>query len=398
MRRSADGALWAVLLAGAGTFPLASALAAAGIVVVSARSVSGAALPRLAQRLTSVWPAPLLAAVLGLALGQSLRGAPWTDLLGLVVWGAVLALALPSARDADAPRRARILDGILVGSLGAVALHAVAATPDLAGWAVGEPARVTGLAGHPNVLAPSLLLVAATLAVVAWATAKTRRRAALIGIAPALLLVLASGSRAAVLGALVGVAFWAALALARSRTAAAGATTARSLAALTIVALAVLVPLVLASVRGLPVERLLAGDVERATVFSVALDVVATRPVLGHGGAAWAQLVAQAEPAVPWALFSHPHAVLLHVLVHGGAVGLALAGLLLAFGWRALAPRWRDAMAARGLVAPLLAAVAGALVLQAFVDVVVINPAVYLATAGVLAALVCTPRRYHPAR
>lgn len=398
MRRSAEGALWAVLLAGAGTIPVASALAAAGLVVVSIRATPGVVLPRLVRRLTRVWPAALVAAVLALALVQSLRGVPWTDLVGLVVWGAVLALALPGAGGADGARRVRVLDGLLVGSLAAVVLHLAAAVPELAGWVAGGPARVSGMTGHPNVLAPALLLVAATLAVVTRGVGGARRVAALAGLVPTLLLVLASGSRAASLGALAGVAIWAALSLARPGVSGAHGARARRLAVLVVLALAVVVPLVLAAVRGLPVERLLAGEVERTTVFSVALDVAAARPVLGHGGVHWARLVAAAEPALPWFLFSHAHAVPLHVLVHGGAVGLALAGLLLVFGARALRPLWRAAMAERGPAPPLLAAVAGAFALQALVDVIVIDPAVYLAAAGLVTALACAPRRYHPAR
>jgi len=398
MRRFAEGALWAVLLAAAGTFPAASVLATALIVAAAVHAAPDRALPRLSRRLRAVWPTGLLVSVLGLVLLHTLRGAPWIDLVGLLVWGAVLAVALPGAGDTAAPRRASVRDGVLVGSLVAVAMHLAAAAPDLVAALGSGAVRASGMTGHPNVLAPALLVVAATLAVVIRGVGGARRVAALVALAPTLLLVLASGSRAAALGALAGVAVWSVLALARPRSAAAGGAGARRLTALAVLGLAVVVPLVLASVRGLPVERLLAGEVERATVFSVALDVVAARPVLGHGGVPWPRLVASAEPALPWSLFPHPHALPLHVLVHAGVVGLALAGLLLVFGSRALSPWWREAMAERGPAPPLLAAATGALALQALVDVIVIDPAVYFAVAGLLAALVCTSRRYHPAR
>ena len=398
MRRFAEPALWALLLATAGTVPLAAALAVAGLVVVTVARSPARAFRRLVRRTTRVWPAALLGSVVVLAALQARSGMPWTDLVGLVVWGAVLAVVLPGGGAREATARARVRDGVLVGSSLAVLWHVAAAGPELLTWFGGGAARAAGGTGHPNVLAPALLLVAATLAVSTRGADGARRVMALGALVPALLLVLASGSRAAALGAVVGVGVWFAMSFARRRDGGAQARGARRWTAVAVLAAAIVVPLVLASVRSLPLEQLVAGEVERATVFSVALDLAAARPVLGHGGAHFAQLVVSAEPALPWFLFSHPHAVPLHVLVHGGAVGSALAALLLGFGLRALRPWWREAMAERGPAPPMLAAAAGALALQALVDVGVIDPAVYLAAAGLLAALVCTSRRYHPAR
>ncbi len=392
MPRSVEVGLWAVTVAALATVPALAVPALVGLLVAATARLGWRASWR---RLAGMWPSPLVGATVVLALAQLPDGTPWPDLFGLLAWGGVLAIILPSATGTDARHRAAVADGLLIGTLVALAAHLVLAAPELRSWLAGGAARAAGGAPHPNVLAAAVLLASLTLALIADAAQGLRRGLALAGVAASLVLLLASGSRAVVLGAAGGAALWAlgALLMARDR----GSRLQRSMALLVLV-LALAAPLTLVGVRGLALASLVHTDVERAAVMSVALDLAAARPLLGHGAASWTSLVAAAEPALPVGVFAHAHAVPLHLLVHGGAWGLVLAALLLLAGVRRLAPWLRPRVARSSLLGPLAAAVVGGLGLQALVDLVVVDPVVYVAAGGVVAAIVATLRRYHPLR
>jgi O-antigen ligase len=318
---------------------------------------------------------------------HALRGAAWWDLVALLVWGSVLAVIRPRHLH-------MVRDGLLVGTVASIVIQVV--TSGAAGFSAVDWGRVAGTTHHPNMLGAAMLLAAATLAIVATGARGWRLALALPALAAALCLALASGSRAVVVGAALAAAAWAIGSLLR---AAAGPRTGRlrrSSRALAVLLVAVVSPLALTAVRGLPPAGLLTREVERAEVLSVAVELAAARPVLGHGGVPWDDLFTAAEPALPAGLHPHAHSVAAHLLVRGGAVGWALATLLACLAAWALRHRLMTIVTGPGLEAPLLAAAIGGLVLQGFVDLVVIDPAIYLSTFAWVAALTTSRRRYHP--
>jgi len=384
MPPSAERIGWALVAVGALASPLIGLLAA-GLLVVGQVALAPGESVRRGRALLRAWPLGLWLAVAALAVAHALRGAVAWDLLALLGWGTALALVRP--RHGGAAR-----DGVLLGTAAAVALQAVAAVA--AALMGGGWDRVAGTTPHPNLLGAAMLLAAATLALASAGAGGWRLAVARPALVAALGLALASGSRAAVVGAALAATGWAVATLA---TGAAGPGRARRRrGALALLAAAAVAPLALGAVRGLPVAGLLTDDVERAELFSVALDLAAARPVLGHGGVAWAELVAAAEPALPAGLHPHAHSVALHLLVRGGAVGWALATLLALLGAWALRRPLLGVLAGPLPAAPLLAAAIGGLLLQGFVDLVVVDAAIYLGTAALLAVLPTAPRRYHP--
>lgn len=385
----AERAAWALVAVGALTVPLV-ALIAAGVLVVGRLVHEPAAAAGRLRRLLTVWPLPLWIAVVALVAVHAAQGAAWWDLAGLLAWASALAMVRPLH-----DRAAR--DGVLVGVAAAVSIQLVAALPGFVGWVAGEAAgRWAGTTPHPNLLAAAMLLAAATLAVAAHGERGWRRAVAVPTLVVALGLALASGSRSAVVGAAISAAVWAVGALVAGRGATdSGGCRDRS-RALLVLLVTVVAPLAVAGVRGLPVADLLVSDVERAAVFSISLDLSAARPLFGHGGVGWDDLVTSAEPSLPTGLYTHAHAVAWHLLVRGGALGLALAALLVGLALRALLGRVGPLANLTGLAAPLLVAAAGGLGAQAFVDLVVVDPAVYLNVAALVAVLLTLPRRYHP--
>jgi O-antigen ligase len=384
MPPSAERIGWALVAAGALASPVIG-LVAAGLLVAGQIALAPGESARRGRALLRAWPPALWWAVAALAGVHALRGAVAWDLPALLGWGAALAVARP--RHAGAAR-----DGVLLGTAAGVALQvgaAVVAALTADGWG-----RVSGTTPHPNLLGAAMLLAAATLALASAGAGGWRLAVARPALVAALGLALASGSRAAVVGAAVAAAGWAFATLA---TGAAGPGRARRRrVALALLAAAAVAPLALAAVRGLPAAGLLTDDVERAELFSVALDLAAARPVLGHGGDPWVDLVAAAEPALPAGLHPHAHSVALHLLVRGGAVGWALATLLVGLAAWALRRPLLAVLTGPLPAAPLLAAAIGGLLLQGFVDLTVVDPTVYLGAAALLAVLPTAPRRYHP--
>lgn len=393
---------WAAMVALAPVVPAAAWVAAGGLWLAGWRARRrGDRGPwyrgRDWDRLARTWPASVVLAVVALAAYHAAVASPWADLLGLLAFGAVLAVVVPT-REEDARRRA-LRDGVMAGVFALVAVQAAVAGFGANTWLTGEPTRVAGTTPHANVLAPSMLLAAAALALLADGESGSRRRWAILGLCLALALALATGSRAAVLGAAVGGAIWAVWALLRPDDAPAGARrhdAGPRRTAWLVLGVTVLVPVAISAVRGLPVEGLFVREVERSVAFAAALDIVAERPVLGHGGVAWSALLERAEPALPGGVLAHPHSVPLHLAIRGGAVGLLLATMLALGGYRVLRPRLKVVLSRPGLGPPVLAAALAAVALQAVVDLVVINPAVYLLTAALVGTVTVVAQGYHP--
>lgn len=395
---------WAVLVALAPLAPVPALAATGGLLatgwLVWRRDERTAWYSRRVWgRLSRAWPAPLWLAVVALAGYHVALGSPWLDLLGLLAWGATLAVVVPSAD--ERARRAALRDGVMLGGLALVVSQSIAVGFEGIAWFGGDAGRVAGTTAHPNVLAPSMLLVAATLAVLADGTRGSRRRWTIAGVCLALAMAFASGSRAAVLGAAVGAAIWALAVLSRPAGLAfggrrSGAPVGARRTAWVVLGIVVLAPLTIAATRGLPLADLLQQDVERSVVFATALDVIAERPVLGHGGVPWSVLLERVEPALPVGAFAHAHSVPLHVAARGGAAGLLLAVLLAAGSWRVARPRLVNVLSGSGIAPPLLAAALASVALQATFDLAIINPAVYLVTGALVGTVMVAAQGYHP--
>ena len=356
---------------------------------------------RVWGRMSRAWPAPVVVAVVALAAHHFAMAAPWFDLLGFLVWGAVLAVVVPLPE--EGARRAALRDGVLLGGLALVAIQAATAVFDLIAWNGGPTGRVAGTAAHANVLASSMVLAAAALALLADRVGGSQRRLAIVGVSLALALALASGSRAAILGAVAGGAIWALSMLVRpggdGHAAPSGARRrgfGRRRMAWVVLAITVFAPLAIASIRGLPIEELLQREVERSVVFATALDIIAERPVLGHGGVPWTILLERVEPALPVGAFAHAHSVPLHVAARGGAAGLLLAVLLAVGSYRLLRPQLAGVLSRPGIGPPVLAAAVASVATQGAVDLVIINPAVYLLAAALVGTVTVVTWGYHP--
>lgn len=352
-------------------------------------------------RMTRAWPVPVMVAVMALAAYHVAMASPWFDLLGLVAWGVVLAVVVPLPE--EGARCAALRDGVMLGGLALVAVQSAAAGVDVIAWLSGAAGRVAGTTAHANVLASAMLLAAAALALLADRASGSRRRMAIVGLSLALVLALASGSRAAVLGAAAGGAMWALSTLVRPGAGPQAADSGvrrrrrgRRWMAWAVLAITVFAPLTIASVRGLPIEELLQREVERAVVFATALDIIAERPVLGHGGIPWNVLLERVEPALPVGAFAHAHSVPLHLAARGGAAGLLLAVLLAAGSYRLLRPHLAIVLSRPGIGPPVLAAAIASVAIQGAVDLVVINPAVYLVAAALVGTVTVVARGYHP--
>lgn len=411
MPSSVERWCWAAMVALAPWVP-AAALAAAGLLWVAGWRARRRDDPgpwhrgRAWRRFGRAFPAPVVVGVLALAAYHVTVLAAWVDLLGYLVLSVILAVVAPAP--GEGVRRAALRDGVLLGGLALVAVQSVAVVLDTIGGPSGAAGRMAGTMAHANLLAPSMLLAAAALALLADGADGPRRRWAVLGLVFALALALASGSRAAVLGAVAGSAIWALWALGRPAGAGRGAgpDAARSGArrwgagrrrlAWLVLGTAVLAPVAVSLVRGLPVEGLLVREVERSVVFATALDIVAERPVLGQGGVPWAVLVDRVEPARPAGALPHAHSVPLHLAARGGAVGLLLAVLLALGSYRVLRPHLANVLSRPGIGPPVLAAALAAVALQAFVDLVVIDPAVYLLAAALVGTVTVVAQGYHP--
>jgi O-antigen ligase len=343
----------------------------------------------------------VVVAVVALAAHHAATATPWVDLLGLLAWGAILALVIPLPE--EGARRAALHEGVMLGGLALVAVQSTVAGVDAIAWLAGAAGRVAGTTAHANVLASSMLLAAAALALLADRERGSRRRLAIVGLSLALALALASGSRAAVLGAAAGGAIWALSTLVGPAGGPEGASPAarrggrgRRRMAWAVLAITVFAPLTIASVRGFPIEDLLQREVERSAVFATALDIIAERPVLGHGGVPWAELMERVEPALPVGAFAHAHSVPLHVAARGGAAALLLAVLLAVGSYRVMRPHLAIVLSRPGIGPPVLAAATASVAVQGAVDLVIINPAVYLVAAALVGTVTVVARGYHP--
>jgi O-Antigen ligase len=302
--------------------------------------------------------------------GSNLGGA--ARLAGLFLLAVVIAAA------ADSERRIRVLAGLWIGGvclsslvgvvdyLGAGSIGADIAGVDYARY---DKPRVAGLATHPNVL--GLTTAMALPVAVAW-LGGTRGRRRLLSIAVVLLLLAGvglSGSRAAVVGAGIGVAV---VALLNRDT--------RKWAVL-LAAGAVVAVVVLGAVASTPlpsVDRLTGGgsagssSEERSTIVREVAKEIEERPVVGHG----------------FEYIRGAHSIYLQLLHAGGAVAL-LAFLVFASGTLGLGIRSRNTSRLRVSLRTLASALTASMAVwlaMGFVSPAILERYLYV-PAGLLLAI-----------
>lgn len=310
-----------------------------------------------------------MGAVLALFCLHALRGVPWWEPVALAGW----LVALTLAGQVQGRRRST---GVWWGTLIAVAIQAVLALPLL-----GD-GRASAWSVHPNMAAPGLTIAAAILVVVSQGRS-TARLLGLAGATMSLALALAAGSRGMWLGASFGVVAWALF-----PRAAVPSMAWRLIPA----GFAVASGLWIAFVRRIAFDRLLVSDIDRGLVQGIGLRLAAERPVFGHGGVPWSQLAARIEPSVPTSVLVHAHSVPLHLLAHGGAFALVLMAWLLLGALPALRKGMMEIAAADPLAGLALCMVAGVLVVQSLLDLVLPAPGVFLGM-WMLALVVLDRRR-----
>jgi len=231
------------------------------------------------------------------------------------------------------------VEPLLAGMLALLAVNLVAALVQVH-WS--GLARASGILLHANLLgavaAPMVLVFlprSGLQGMVAWR---------LVGAAVALVLLVYCASRGAFVGLGVGVLGAAAVLLTspdRART-----RSKRPTAAAVGAALALLVGGLLAmNLPGSPLYGRLqvldtVGDpLGRAFLWSTALELIAHRPLLGYGPAAWTAYVPLVEPMIRTDVTPHSHSLFLEVVLWGGVLGL---GALLWLGARLLTAFWKS--------------------------------------------------------
>lgn len=237
----------------------------------------------------------------------------------------------------------------------AALLVVLAALVQLAG--AGTALRVTSLLGNASELGAWSAVVAAGLA----GAALKRQPTAVLGFAAAGLAVVLSGSRGALLGLAVGLAFVGVVSLRRPSVTSRSHGRAAFAALVAVAALAALIPATRQRLLG---EGLAASTVSgRGWLWRDTVDLIAAHPVLGVGpsgfvdgigafhSTGWAAAVGPVNPP------DSPHNILLQILVSGG---MLLLGACIAFGvlWVRECRRSADADFA-GTLSAVAAVVAG---------------------------------------
>ena len=233
---------------------------------------------------------------------------------GLVLAGGLAALA-PLTHRWSSVARPGDPAGIALGLGIGAAAHGVAAL------ATAQGAPIVGLAAHQNVLGalgalavPSMIALARGRPARAW-----WRWTLVLGV---LGVVAATGSRGAMVAALAGAA-WMAVDAARAVGSPAPRRSARTWAWVGAVGAVVAVLALWVGVRQPSSDELL-GLTGRTALWGIAVELVAERPVLGHGPWAWARLADLVEPSVRAERFPHSHSGYLELAITYGLVGLAV--------------------------------------------------------------------------
>lgn len=207
---------------------------------------------------------------------------------------------------------------------------------------------LTGLSSHPNVLGALGALVAPSVAAMTvrlWRSPWWWGAAGIVAAA-----TVATGSRAAVLALVVGVVVVLAAMPGARRTPRLPLHRTAALALIGIVVAAALVG-AWAWVRQ-PTAADAVGLTGRATLWGIAIEAVAERPVLGHGPQAWSRVAPRIEPSVDAQRFPHSHNGYLEIALTFGLVGLTVVVGLFACLYGALGrgPPTLATAAARGTV------------------------------------------------
>lgn len=231
------------------------------------------------------------------------------------------------------------VEPLLAGMLALLAVNLVAALVQVHGS--GLP-RASGVLMHANLLGA----VAAPMALVFLPRPGARALGAsrITGAAVALVLLVYCASRGAFVGLLVGAVGAAVVLLLRPYRA--PARSKRPTAVALGGALVLLIGGLLAVyLPGSPLYGRLqvldtVGDpLGRAFLWSTALELIAHRPLLGYGPAAWTAYAPVVEPMIRTDVTPHSHSLFLEIALWGGTLGL---GSLLWLGARLLAAFWKS--------------------------------------------------------
>ena len=280
---------------GLSAVPVAAAVGGLGAVATSRR--------RFTRARFDPWDLAIMASLLAtVAMTGSLRTLAVASGL-LVAFVAYLVIASGfDDRDADMVRL-----GVALGVFG----HLLATSWSWIGWGEGLE-RANGLAFHPNALGALALVAALVLADGVARSRGTMRHVSISGTLASALLVIASGSRGAMLGAVVACSFLVVLTYVRHRPP-------RAVLILTSVAAAVL------SVAGVVAVLAVRPDVRswdeasgRLELWSIGVEAAARSPFLGAGVDAWSSVGPSIDPVLNPQAQGHPHSAPLELLLTGG--------------------------------------------------------------------------------
>lgn len=312
-----------------------------------------------------------LSALTGVTLFHAVDGRIWT-----VGWSVLLLVLLTwmgkrwlGASDQGRDYReliARLLSvvGVYV-ALGYLLLQFASGLTELAmGARLG---RIAGLAPHPNVAASTTLAFWVLLLVANEARPAPRRLNACIiggGSFTALLLIFAAGTRSVLLGAVAGC-FVAAAATLRLNN------RVRRWRGFVLMVGSLMLALMGTVILRPDLTSVLTAF-ERGPIHLTALQIISMSPWVGLGDGAWDTWAVIAEPSLPAAAATHSHSVYLHLMLGGGAVGLAAVVSMLGVAVQSLFV----IEISKGTRLALVTAVV-VLALQGTVDLTVIYPTVY---------------------
>lgn len=310
------------------------------------------------------WRTASVATLFGVVLWGFVSGNQWWLGVALII----LAGLLPSLLVA-----ARRYQNMLVGRAGLVVTISALALLIVQMGAVlvmGEFGRAQGFTPHPNTASASALglwvvVLTTSLSMKGRAWSAPAWSGVVLATVAAGFLIVAAGTRSLAIGLLIAVILTAALAW-RNLSKPVKVASVGALVAVTGVVVAV---------TGLRGTAGLLGSFERGPIFLSALDIASISLWVGSGDGAWDRWITTVEPALPLDAATHVHSLPLHLLIEGGAFGLAAITVLALVALRhLLRPMTFPADTARAVLTIGLVTV----MVQSTVDLVILHPAVYV--------------------